>query len=610
MVRARCCLQSERQVQPFFAVGESAPSRGIFIFPRSTPCRTTFCPFPCASPPRGRRKSCPNPSCSSSARPTCGDGGGVGIDYLDETGYHLAVKKRCALKAKDGSYWPKNTALSAYGRWKIHEAADKEILFLVEGESDCWALWHHDLPALGLPEGRHGQDAECRPLGQQKVHPPCPCRAGPRGTSFQGSGAVRRLVELRFEGQVLLFGMPAGIKDVADLHVLDPDRFLSALEIALSAAKPASLALLRTADATTVAAGERPLARQAQPQTVVLADVNIEKVAWLWPGRIPLGKLTILDGDPGLGKSTITLDVAARLTCGLPMPACAPVSALPPAKVILMSTEDGLGDTIRPRLEAAGAQLDHVISFNAMEVPIEMTGSTQLRVASRAVSLPFDIPNLERVIVDHVAKLVVIDPLMAFLDESVHAHNDQSVRRALWPLCQMAERTGAAILVVRHLNKQPGRNVIYRGGGSIGIIGAVRSGLIVCKDPDAPHQRLLGVTKSNLCRPAKALRYELVEAVPAPRISWLCETDSDLDEVFAALGEAEPQGAGAEAEDFLRKVLAKGPVPVKDVFAQADEQGIHQKTLKRAKTKLNVGSRQTPATILAPAHWEWHLAAA
>ncbi len=239
-----------------------------------------------------------------------------------------------------------------------------------------------------------------------------------------------------------------------------------------------------------------------------------------------------------------------------------------------------------------------------------MTGSTQLRVASRAVSLPFDVPNLEKVILDHAAKLVVIDPLMAFLDESVHSHNDQSVRRALMPLCQMAERTGAAVLVVRHLNKQPGRNVIYRGGGSIGIIGTVRSALIVCKDPEMPHQRLLGVTKSNLCRPAMALRYELVEAVPAPRISWLCETDSDLDSVFAALGEPETQGAGAEAEDFLLKILATGPVPVKDIFTQADEQGISQRTLKCAKTKLNLATRQIPASILAAAHWEWYLPAA
>ncbi len=277
---------------------------------------------------------------------------GVGIEYLDETGYHLAVKRRCALKAKEGTYWPKNTPLSAYGRWKIHEAADKEILFLVEGESDCWALWHHDLPALGLPGAGTAKTLTAEHLANVRslyVH----VEPDQGGQVFKKS-VLHRLVELRFEGQVLLFGMPAGIKDVADLHVLDPDRFLAALTTALSAAKPASLALLRTADATTVAAGERPLARQAQPQTVVLADVLIEKVTWLWPGRIPLGKLTILDGDPGLGKSTITLDVAARVTCGLPMPACDQGSALPPAKVILLSTEDGLADTIRPRLEAAG----------------------------------------------------------------------------------------------------------------------------------------------------------------------------------------------------------------------------------------------------------------
>jgi hypothetical protein len=534
---------------------------------------------------------------------------GVGISYLDETGFELAVKRRVALKAKEGSYWPKGVPLSAYGRWRIHEAQEKEVLFLVEGESDCWALWRHDLPALGLPGAGTVRTTlladHLQNLRTIYVH----VEPDQGGELFRKM-VLKQLVELRFEGQVLLFRMPAGIKDLADLHVAEPDQFIPALEKALSAAKPASLAMLKTADATEVAPGERPLARQAQPQTIVLADVKIEKVAWLWPGRIPLGKLTILDGDPGLGKSTITLDVAARLTRGLPMPASDPAAAIPAGKVILMSSEDGLSDTIRPRLEAAKACLENVISFHAMAVPIEITGSTQLRVASRAVSLPYDVLNLEKVIAEHAAKLVVIDPLMAFLDETVHAHNDQSVRRALLPLCQMAERTGAAILVVRHLNKQPGRNMIYRGGGSIGIIGAVRSGLIVCKDPDAPHQRLLGVTKSNLCKPPKALRYELVDADPAPRISWEGESDCDLDEVFAGQNEVEPRGAGAEAEDFIVKILAKGEVPAKDIYEQADTLGISRKTLKRAKIKLKIESREVPARGPYSAHWVWLLPAA
>src|SRR5262249_22936941 len=147
-------------------------------------------------------------------------------------------------------------------------------------------------------------------------------------------------------------------------------------------------------------------------------------------------------------------------------------------------------DTIRPRLEAAGADLDRIHIFHAVR-----------REGHEVIpSLPENLPELERAIRDRHAELVVIDPLMAYLGGGVDAHRDQDVRRALAPLAKMVERTGAAGLAVRHLNKggASGGNPLYRGGGSIGIIGAARSGLLVARDPDDPERRVFAVTKSNL----------------------------------------------------------------------------------------------------------------
>lgn len=377
------------------------------------------------------------------------------------------------------------------------------------------------------------------------------------------------------------------------------------MQMALSAARPAALSRLRTADA---AAGSDEH-RSYEPDTIALDAVVARNVSWLWPGRVPFAKLTILDGDPGLGKSSVALDVIARLTCGLPMPLSDPATALPPAKAILLSAEDGLDDTIRPRSEVAGARLGMVIAFNAMTVAVPIPGESGTRRVSRPVGLPFDIPALEKVINEHQAKLVVIDPLMAYLDESVQVHNDQSVRRALMPLGQMAERSGAAVLVVRHLNKQPGKNVIYRGGGSIGIIGAVRSGLIVCKNPEAPHERLLGVSKSNLCKPAKTLRFQLDDSAETSRVRWLDECAIDMDELFVQSEEAQP-GAGAEAEDFLSQRLADGEAEAAAILAEAAALKISERTLRRAKGRLNVQARFEAGDAIFPGKWWWFLPAA
>ena len=196
------------------------------------------------------------------------------------------------------------------------------------------------------------------------------------------------------------------------------------------------------------------------------SEVVPETMTWLWEGYIPAGKITLVDGDPGEGKSTLTLDIAARVSRGGPMP---DRSAGGSGTVLIMSAEDGVADTIVPRLSAAGANLRRV------HILTEVRGvSDDGKIVTRPVELPGDLPIVERIIREHRVVLVVIDPLMAYLSGTVNSFRDQDVRRALHPLAQLAETTGATFVVVRHLNKSAGGKAMYRGGGSIGIGGAAR----------------------------------------------------------------------------------------------------------------------------------------
>jgi len=249
------------------------------------------------------------------------------------------------------------------------------------------------------------------------------------------------------------------------------------------------------------------------PRIVRLADVPPEKVAWLWRGYIPLAKVTLLDGDPALGKSNLTLDLAARVSRGLCMPDGSRSDLTGPAGVVLLNAEDGLGDIIRPRLEAAGADLTRV---DALESVFDAQGEEQ------PIELPGDIDALQLAIARVNAALVVIDPLMAYLSPNTNTYRDQDIRRALVPVKRLAEETDAAIVVVRHLNKATGQSALYRGGGSIGIIGAARTGLLVGADPDdaTGTRRILATTKNNLSLKAAALAYHIESAGDSCRVVW------------------------------------------------------------------------------------------
>ena len=317
---------------------------------------------------------------------------------------------------------------------------------------------------------------------------------------------------------------------------------------------------------------------------VCVADVPAEPVRWLWPGRIPLGKLTVLDGDPGVGKSTLTLSIAAKVTTGAPFPDRARPE---PADVILLSAEDEIADTIRPRLEAAGADLAR--AFVLPDVGEEGK-------PSRPPELPLDLGRLEAMVKDRAAALVVIDPLMAFLSGAIDAHRDQDVRRALASMAYTAARTGAAVLIVRHINKSGGSNPLYRGGGSIGIVGAARSGLLAAPDPDDDGRRILAVTKSNLAAMPEALAYRLVEEerYGVARVVWDGATAHKAADLLRTPARDDGWEAPAreEGEAFLRELLANGPVPARQVKAEARQASIAERTLDRARQAIGARTRR------------------
>lgn len=327
---------------------------------------------------------------------------------------------------------------------------------------------------------------------------------------------------------------------------------------------------------------------------IYASTVTPERVRWLWPGYIPFGKVTVLDGDPGLGKSTILIDLAARLSTGEELPNG---KRHRPMGTILLMGEDGAGDTIIPRLQNAEADL--------MRVAIRDT-YTNDKGQEIPPSFPSDIDKLKQDIIDANAGMVVIDPVMSYLDPDINSNNDQQVRRALMPLAGLAEETGAAIVMLRHLNKAAGGNSLYRGGGSIGFVGVARSALIVSKDPNVPEQVILASNKSNLGPPPPSLIYRLEGCDNgAARVRWHGHSEHTAETLMQAnQGGSEERSALREAEDFLRDILADGRLLVTAVHKLADQAGIARATLKRAKGTLGVRSEKAHTQ---DGHYTWEL---
>jgi len=317
---------------------------------------------------------------------------------------------------------------------------------------------------------------------------------------------------------------------------------------------------------------------------ISLSSVPAERVDWLWAGRIPAGKLFVVEGDPGMGKSTMTLDLAARLSSGTAWPDGAPSV---PDEVLLMSAEDGLADTIVPRLEAANADLSMIHALTDM--PFKGRDGAVQRVPP---SIPRDIKYIEKAIKRFDARLVIIDPLNAFLGSEIDSYKDQDVRRALTPLSKLAEATGCTFMLVRHLTKAGGTNARYRGQGSIGIGAASRAQFVVAEHPDDSDLRVFAPVKFNLGPMPPSLAFRLVDEPQhgSARVEWESTpvhlTAMDLLAPSSPGPISRPSKNGAVP--WLKEILSGGPVLSREIYAAAEDAGHSVGQVRRAMKTVGV----------------------
>jgi hypothetical protein len=321
---------------------------------------------------------------------------------------------------------------------------------------------------------------------------------------------------------------------------------------------------------------------------------------WLWEPRIPFGHITVIEGDPDLGKSTVTLDLAARVSAGASFPGG--TDKRPAARVLIVSAEDSIEETINPRLRAAGARMDH-IAFHELDRDPK-TGHVV------PLTFPNDLTKLQHSVVDHGIRLVIIDPITAYLDEKINTHNDASVRNAMTPLKQVAGDTRAAFLLVRHLNKSGDTKALYRGGGSIAFTGAARSTLLIAQHPENTGERVLCRVKGNLSAPYPAWRYtfEVVDG-GRPKIDWVGEMITSADELLGSGKDARTASpARDEAAAFLIDALATGPLAASEVFRLAKAAGVSRSSARRAADELGVVKHKHYREDGRIEKWTWALA--
>jgi len=305
---------------------------------------------------------------------------------------------------------------------------------------------------------------------------------------------------------------------------------------------------------------------------VSLGEVEPRTVRWLWPNRLPVGAITLLDGDSGLGKSTLTHYVAAQVTAGRPMPNCTGTPR--PAGVLLVQTEDDIQATVLPSLKAMGANLKLVRAYDRRDRPLV---------------IPDDLEEIGRQAAEINASLIVFNPIMAFLGGNAHSY--QSICKSFGQLASLAERQNAAVLAVRHLTKAGAGSPLHRGAGSVGITGTARSGLVVSRHPGDLDQVVLAQYKNSLGPLARSLSFRFTNRAGGLAVEWAGEVPYSAEELLD-VPRGEDRSALREAIYVLFSVLGDGPLSASEARAAVLNAGISTATLKRAKKVLKVESNR------------------
>jgi putative DNA primase/helicase len=333
-----------------------------------------------------------------------------------------------------------------------------------------------------------------------------------------------------------------------------------------------------------------------------MSDVEMRPVEWLWQGKIPIGKVSGISGDPGLGKSQLTASMAAIVSRGGQWPVTR--DRAPLGNVILLNAEDDADDTIGPRLEAAGADLSRVFILNAIKV--EMQDGEE---GERSFDLSKDIKNLQDCMAQvGDVRLVIIDPVSAYMGK-VDSHNNAEVRGVLSPLKDAAAKHGAAIVLVTHLNKSQTSSALHRTQGSVAFTGAPRAVWGVVKDKENPARRLFVPLKNNLGPDTEGLAYTVEgwrlegsdPAIDTSRILWENEAiTQSADELMRDSG-SEGHGTVKDAEEFLADILCNGWLKTAEIQTAAKKAGVSWASVRRAKDNLKVVAKKNAFT----AGWGW-----
>ena len=308
------------------------------------------------------------------------------------------------------------------------------------------------------------------------------------------------------------------------------------------------------------------LKEPSKPETVKIirmSDVELTPVEWLWKPYLPFGKLSVLQGNPGEGKTYFAMHLAAACTNGKLLPN---MERMEPFNVIYQTAEDGLGDTVKPRLIEAGADLDRVLVIDDSEVQLTLSDE-----------------RIEKAIIENNARLVIIDPIQAYLGADVDMNRANEVRPIFMRLGQVAQRTGCAILLIGHLNKAAGMQSLQRGLGSIDIAAAVRSVMFIGKLKHDPTMRILTHEKSSLAPPGASLAFSLGDE---GGFRWVGEYDITADEMLSGI-EPQRETKTQQAKDLICTLLAGGKqVFSEDIDKAALERGIPGRTVRDAKREL------------------------